>query len=572
VDIHGPQTATTYTITDTIAQGTPNVGTRLFTGNGNDTVDVLGTHGFLIVDTQNSQGTVVNVGNAHSVQGILGAMEVDSNTGNLVLDDSADKIGRSVTISDETVQNLAPAPIRFSDEGIRPSFKVTVDGGGGNNRFDVQAIRPDVHLNIAVGDGNNTLNVVSSGFSLDTIQGPLSFHGGAGSNTLNVNDQAAASGETYTIQPTSVLRLGSTGTPATINFDASVKALTVNGTNTGFTNGVFNVVDTPKNAVTTLNTGSDNSTVNIEVTTGALVINAVGGAQHVNIGLNNSVQGIKGAVTLSNSIGETTLAVFDAAGPAAPTVTMGVNAQHFGFLSGLAPATILYAQNDVSLVDVHGPQSATTYTITDTAKSNKVSTGTLIFAGNGNNTFNVQKTTGSLEIVDGGGKDTINIGSTAHTLDTIQGVVSVQGGFGFDTLNINDQGSKTPHTYFQGVGVLRRNGAADIFFSHIASLHVNKGPVVGSPPKAKGLKLTHPAKGRRRVTLTGQLTDADPSAKLTLTVDWGDDSLPQTIQPSQLPFKVKHHYAKKGGYTVRVVWTDLKTHESNSQDLRVNIA
>jgi hypothetical protein len=47
--------------------------------------------------------------------------------------------------------------------------------------------------------------------------------------------------------------------------------------------------------------------------------------------------------------------VLDAAGPAAPNVTMGVNAQGFGFISGLAPATISYDQNAVDFLNVFGP-------------------------------------------------------------------------------------------------------------------------------------------------------------------------------------------------------------------------
>jgi hypothetical protein len=371
-----------------------------------------------------------------------------------------------------------------------------------------------------------------------------------------------------------VFRIGLTGSPTTINFDASFKTLTVNGTNTGFTNGVFTVVDTPKNAVTTLNTGADNSAVHVQGTTGALFINAVGGAQHVDIGLNNSVQSIKGAVTITNSIGETGLTVNDTAGPAAANVIMGVDAQGFGFISGLAPAPIKYAQNEVSGVTVNGPQSASTYTITDTPKG---SAGILINAFlNGGNTFNVQKTSGAgLEIVDGAGKNTINIGSTANTLDTIQGSVLVLGGLGGDTLNINDQGSTTPHTYsehtFQGTTHLSRSGAADIAFKFITNVHLNKGPVQVSPPAAKDLKLTQPIKGSRLVMLSGQLTDSDPAAKLTLTVTWDDGSGPQTIRPGQKPFSLVHRYARRGTYTVHVVWKDVETGLSNSQDLTIKV-
>jgi hypothetical protein len=573
VAVRGPQSASTYTITDT-ANNHFQPDTNLFTGNGKDTVDVLATTGFLVIDTQNSPAAAVNFGNAHSVQGIHGGIEVDSNACTLVVDDSADKIARSVTLFNGSVENLAPAAIFFFDEGNRPSFNVTVDGGSGNNRFDVQTILADVQLHIAVGSGNNTVNVASSGFSLDAIKGPLSFHGAGGSNTVIVNDQAAAAAETYTIQPSSMSRLGLTGASATINFDASVKSLTVNGTNTGFTSGVFTVVDTPKNAVTTLNTGADNSAVHVQGTSGPLFINAVGGNQHVDIGLKNSVGSIKGAVTITNSSGKTGLTVLDTAGPASPNVTMSVDAQGFGFISGLAPAPIKYAQNEVNGVTVNGPQSASTYTITDTPKG---SAGILINAFlNGGNTFNVQKTSGGgLEIVDGTGKNTINIGSTANTLDTIQGSVFILGALGGDTLNINDQGSTTPHTYsqhtFQGTTTLSRSGAADIAFKFITNVHLNKGPVQGAPPAAKNLKLTQPIKGSRLVMLSGQLTDANPAAKLTLTVNWDDGSAPQKIRPGQKPFSLVHKYAHKGTYTVHVVWKDVETGLSNSQDLTIKV-
>jgi hypothetical protein len=585
LQVHGPQTTTTYTITDTAAAAREPL-TKVFGGNGNNTFNVQGNSSELDI-TGGTGNDIFNVGSTTNTLGpIKGLLILDGGgafgTDTLNVNDQGTTTPQTYTLSnnhnprDEVSQLLASdAPNGITFFNVRNE---NLNAGSGNNTIDVQQLFSNVLLNVFAGAGNNTFNVGNKGFTLDDVQGGVFLHGGGGSNTLNVNDQAAAAGETYTIQPTSLLRIGAAQAPATINFDASVKALTVNGTNTGFTNGVFNVVDTPKNAVTTLNTGSGNSTVNVEGTSGPLFINAVGGNQHVNIGLNNSVKSINGAVTLTNSIGETGLAVLDAAGPAAPNVTMGIDAQHFGFITGLAPAPIKYAQNDVSGVTVHGPQGATTYTITDTAKSNKVSIGTLIVAGfKGGNTFNVQKTTGGLEIEDGAGKNTINIGSTANTLDTIQGPVSVLGALGGDTLNINDQGSKTPHTYFQGVtfqkvNFLRRSGAAEIDFTHIANLHINKGPVLGSPPKAKGLKLTQPAQGSRLVLLTGRLTDAHRAAKLTMTVDWGDGSPPQSLKPGQSPFRLDHQYARKGAYTVRVVWTDVKTRESNSQDLRLMVA
>src|SRR5262249_41891180 len=151
----------------------------------------------------------------------------------------------------------------------------------------------------------------------------------------------------------------------------------------------------------------------------------------------------------------------------------------------------------------------------------------------------------------GFGNDVINIGSAVNKLDPIHGTVTVDGGLGgTDTLNINDQGSTTPHTYTQSATTLDRNGAARITFAGIESLHVNKGAVLGTPPQAKDLKLTQAGIGGRRATLTGHLTDADANAKLQLSLDWGDGSRHQTLEPGQSPFRLKHRYGHKGAYTV----------------------
>jgi hypothetical protein len=581
--VFGPQTATTYNITDTFSNNNFPFGVDTFVlgGNGNNTFNVQKTTGQLTI----TGGTGSNTFNIGSTAKTLGTIK-----GKVILNDQGSSVTGTLNVNDQgtttkqtyTVASADPAQspqnivgeLFFSDANDIEFLNighVNLNAGSGNNTINVQQVLNTVVLNVFAGAGNNTFNAGNIGFTVNDLLGSIFLHGGGGSNTLIVNDQAAAAAETYTIQPTSVMRNSG---PVLINFDASFKTLTVNGTNTGFTNGLFNVVDTPKNAVTTLNTGSDNSTVNVQGTSSPLFINAVGGNQHVNIGLNNSVKAINGAVSITNSIGETGLTVLDAAGPAAPNVTMGVDAQGFGFISGLAPAQIRYAQNDVSFVTVHGPQTPTTYTITDTAKSNKVSAGTLIFAGfNGGNTFNVQKTSGGLEIVDGAGKNTINIGSTANTLDTIQGQVSVLGALGGDTLNINDQGSKTPHTYFlgtfQGTTTLVRSGAANISFTHITDVHLNKGPVLATPPQAKDLTLTTSIQAGQLATLSGQLVDANPHAKLKLTVDWDDGSKPQSIKPGQAPFSLEHRYLKAGTYVVHVVWTDLGTGLSNSQDLTI---
>jgi uncharacterized delta-60 repeat protein len=72
------------------------------------------------------------------------------------------------------------------------------------------------------------------------------------------------------------------------------------------------------------------------------------------------------------------------------------------------------------------------------------------------------------------------------------------------------------------------------------------------------------------VSLTGQLTDDDPDAQLTLTVDWGDDTQPDSIQPGLAPFKLRHQYDQGGTYTVRAIWSD-SLGGSNFQELSLTV-
>jgi hypothetical protein len=340
----------TYTVQDTVALAKTILSTGTVPGK-NATVNVQGTTGALTVDGGVGNDTFDIGSAAKTLDPIKGRVDVDGGGGTdtLNVNDQGSTTPHTYVLSGgEVSRDLAS--IFFAN--IK---NVNVNGGSGKNTINVQQVLFTVQLNVFGVGGNNTFNVSSTGFTLNSIQGGLFRHGSGGTDTLNVNDQAASTAQTYTIQATSVQRVSG---PATINFDAGIKNVNVTGTNTGFTSGVFNVVDTPENAVTTLNTGSGNSTVNVKGTTGALVINAQGGRQNVNIGLNNSVKSINGAVSLSNSNGQTGLDVLDAAGPAAPNVTLGVNAQGVGFISGLAPAPIHYAEN-VSSVSVHGPRALT---------------------------------------------------------------------------------------------------------------------------------------------------------------------------------------------------------------------
>lgn len=72
------------------------------------------------------------------------------------------------------------------------------------------------------------------------------------------------------------------------------------------------------------------------------------------------------------------------------------------------------------------------------------------------------------------------------------------------------------------------------------------------------------------VTVTGHLTDPDQLDKLTLQIDWGDDSRMHTSHPGVDPFAVGHRYRDDGTYVIHVVWFD-EHGEGNSRDLTVTV-
>jgi hypothetical protein len=579
VTINDGSGGSTFTVADTVVNSrTEFGGTVINTGINASTVNVQGTTGNLLINTQGTLGLNgsafgfdrINVGNAHSVQGIHGQLLVvtqSTKSATLEVDDSADKTARTVTLNNVSVSGLTQKPILFNESfgGIQ----LNIDGGSGGNTFLVQG--GAALTGIRGGTGNDTVNVGSPANSLDNIHGIFAFVGQGTNDIVNLNDQGTTHSETYTLEALAnggneMLRDDGPNFFFGFAVEGTTKHVVVNAGSGGNT---FNVQETFGAAVTTLNTGIGSDLVNVQGTTGALVINGQSGADTVIVGPNTSAQAVKGDVTVTNNGNFTQLTVSDAADPNAHNVNMGVGSD--GFISGLAQGTVRYKTNDVSAVLVNGPKAGSTFTVSDTANNSR-SPHTIIIGGDGNDTFNVLKTTGQLTIDGSAGNDTINVGSAANTLDPIQGAVTVDGGLGgTDTLNINDQGSTTPHTYTQTATTLSRNGAADIIFSNVESLQVHKGPVVGNPPQAKNLELTQAVKVGQFAALSGQLTDPDGDSKLRLTVDWGDGSKPPSGVVGLKPFTLRHKYAKAGRYTVRVIWTD-STGQSNSQDMTITVA
>jgi hypothetical protein len=277
----------------------------------------------------------------------------------------------------------------------------------------------------------------------------------------------ASQGQTATLDLNTSTGIGTIRglTPAAITYQQDdLSDLHIYGCNHGNT---FFVHDTgkglyPMTTVLHLGSGQNNTvnTVNVEGTTGALVIDRQGGNHdYINVSsAHNSLDYIKGDVSVYGNSNFSTLNVEDQANSASNVYTMTP-----GLVSVARPnvGRVIYGTLDNLVVDggsgdnvynILNTQFGTNTTL-NTGGGNDVvnvlnTTGPLtINAGGGNDVVNVEQTTGFVFVNLGGGNDTVNISPAAQNLDGISGDVFVAGGPGFATLNVDDQANALASAY-----------------------------------------------------------------------------------------------------------------------------
>jgi Ca2+-binding RTX toxin-like protein len=186
----------------------------------------------------NHPSDVVNVGNAGSVQQILGPLSVDA-ANTMIVDDSADPTPQTFHVSPTSITGLAPAAINYGP-GVA---NLTIDGGYGGNLIGVLDTAAGTNTTLNTGNGVDTTYVfattgplavntqqggVTPGFhgfenvfvggpagsagTLDTIQGPLTINTlgrpGVDFATVALFDLATTTPETYTVTSNTILRSG----------------------------------------------------------------------------------------------------------------------------------------------------------------------------------------------------------------------------------------------------------------------------------------------------------------------------------------------------------------------------
>jgi hypothetical protein len=153
------------------------------TGDGTDTVNVLRTLPDAPVTINNNGGgssDVVNFGTGGSMAGIQGTVSVSNGPSytHVNIDDSADSLNRSVSISNGGVSVQGAAAITFGNTSVNT---LTINGGSGNNTYTVAGSQAISGTVLNTGSGVDTVNVQATSYALN-----LNYQGGGRADVANL--------------------------------------------------------------------------------------------------------------------------------------------------------------------------------------------------------------------------------------------------------------------------------------------------------------------------------------------------------------------------------------------------
>jgi hypothetical protein len=248
--------------------GSTNVPTNLV-GEGNDTFNI-------------------GNGNLDSVQGRVKVISYPNDA--IVVNDSAAAFTGAYSVTGNSVTRAGFGGLVYNTaDGINLGLpgRLTVRGANAGNVYNVTGT--SVPTTLQGGAGNDTFNLGTS--KLDALVGRVSVNGGAGADSVILNDKAATANTTYLIAADSVTRHGFGG----LSY-AAVASLALHG---GSGKDVYNVLST--SAATSVDSSAGHNTFLLSAGT-------------------MSLASLAGPLTLKGS-GVDTLVFFDTANPNNETYT-----------------------------------------------------------------------------------------------------------------------------------------------------------------------------------------------------------------------------------------------------------
>ena len=445
---YGPFINPTGGFTHTVSFGDGNITSiAVNTGNQNFTVNIEQSLSGAPVTVNLGSGTdAVNVSpTAKNLDNIQGAITVQAGAGtdSLNVNDQSIAVTQTFSLGASSVSRSGAAAITYGS-GI--NF-VTINGGNGNNTYNVGGTEAIFATILNTGNGHDTVNVDGTGFfgaftinegtggddvnlgatihNLDSLHSTIHINGNQmGVDNLTVNDQASSASQTFTLNIYSIARTGA----GMIQYNNLLDSVTV-ATGTGGA------------TVNVLGTSTPTSIVGHSTAT-------------VNIGNAGSVQQIVGLLTITDPpIGAfVTVNVDDSTDSATPTVILDTNViggSNYGRITGLAPAPIQYRYQDTDTVTVQ--------------------------TGTGGATINVLATSKPVNLI-GHGSDTVNVGN-AGSVQGINGPLTISGPPSFATVIVDDSADSAPRTVIldtvtigsSNYGRIAGLAPAAIYYGHAAT-------------------------------------------------------------------------------------------------------
>ncbi len=400
----------------------PNSTFVVHTAAGTNTVNVLDTLASIPISVAGSGQNSVNVGDAGSVQNIKATVSVESTGKSTVsVDDSADSGDHSVTSwSDGTygyITGLAPAAISYK---YADTSGVDVDTGSGKVNVNVWAT--GVSTTLFNNGGTETVDV-NFQHKLTFINGSLLVSGTAGSKTtLDVDDSADSALNPSIVHLTQNLVPEILGLAPVPIYYANLASLQIE-------------------------TGTVPQAVLVQSTLYPTTVSTGTAGDFVIVGDNDSLAGINGALTVKDPIGPSLLGIYDSADK-----TSHIAKLDSGELSGLAPATISFAQTKLEHLIIDGGSGADTFTVVNTP-TNINNPITTLDTGGGNDTVIVQKSSGYLSLDGDTGTDTLVGPNVANTWNLVTFNDSVGNVHFSNVENLTGGTSSDQFNFVSGTGV-----------------------------------------------------------------------------------------------------------------------
>ena len=455
------------------------IGGLTFTGG-------TGTNSLTINDQATSASTTYSITNSTVSRGStvvhysgLTTLTIRGGSGDDTINVSGTAIGTTTTLYGGSGSHTNT----FTVSGT--SSNVIVNGGGGTTTNYINVTATGLGTTTTLyGQSNNVTFSLGATYAtsgnLDPIVGSISIVGfSSGTNGLAVHDEQNSTFiTTYTITGATLSRSGG----PTISY-SDLGTLVVNS---GSNINTFNVTNTASDTTTTLWGGSGLDMFNISATSSDLI--AHGGAYFDVFSVTSTGSGT--TTTLDGDAGPDFFTIGSTASTTAGTLNSvlgniildgGTENNLFYIRDDNNSSTSTYAINgttlsrssgpsltysNMSLLQLYAGSGNNTINVTGTASG----TLTNVYGGSGSETISVSASLSAVNIYAGGGNDSITV-SNSGTLDSIGGTVTVDGGTGTNTLDVDDQNDGDTNSYDWSVSSIVRTavGTVTVNFSNIGT-------------------------------------------------------------------------------------------------------